>query len=66
MLKIKFELDTETLCFFCPNCGSSDLLYTTMPSACYNCREVYQFNVADLANNQYARYQYYKQRRGDT
>lgn len=60
MLKVKIEFDTGILHFFCPNCGSNDLLYITMPHTYYSCNKTYPFNVVDLTTNQYARYQYYK------
>lgn len=60
MLKTVFEFETETLHFICPFCGTEDLAYISMPTACWNCGKLYLFDVTNLATNQYYRYQYYK------
>lgn len=60
MLKTRFEFDTDMLHFFCPFCGSDDLLYTSMPYTCWSCGKSYFFDVTEIVTNQHSRYQYYK------
>ena len=48
MVKIKEHTKIDMKEFNCPKCGADDIVYTTMPTECYNCQEPYRFHVDDF------------------